>query len=92
MYTIEIKTMTRPHHCVRVMYDQPLNRPLAPFKVVEMYHQVHDDHGAVTMTNMCHMIPDVMNGCYFTPLRVQIEHEIEVARRNRNIFEKGEDV
>lgn len=82
MYNLTIELTKRPRTTMLVEYNQPLDKPLSPFFVTGMYHQQHDGV-VVIMTNLCHVIMDIMTTGYFAPLRIQIEHEIEMARRKR---------
>ncbi len=51
--------------------------------VTDMYHYIDLPEGGAIITNMVHLIMDVMTTGYFAPLRVQIDHEVEMARRIR---------
>jgi len=63
-----------------VYYKQPLDIPNAPFLVMDLLHHVTLRDGGSIITNMLHMIMDVMTNDYFAPLRTKIEHEVEAAR------------
>jgi len=89
MYHIIIPITKKPETNIHVHYNQPLDNPNAPFLVTNMYHYVTLPNEGALVTDMRHLIMDVMTTGYFAALRVQIDHEVEMARRARAAI-KGE--
>ena len=83
MHHIIIPITKKPGTAIHVHYNQPLNNPNAPFLVTGMYHYITLPNEGAIVTNMAHLIMDVMTTGYFAALRVQIDHEVEMARRAR---------
>ena len=77
MYTIIIPVTERIETFIHVYYKQPLDIPNAPFLVIDLLHHVTLRDGGSIITNMLHMIMDVMTNDYFAPLRAKIEHDPE---------------
>lgn len=86
MYTIIIPVTKCIETSIHVYYEQPLNIPNAPFLIMDLLHHVTLLDGGSIITNMLHMIMDVMTNDYFAPLRVKIEHEVEAARVIRDEY------
>jgi len=87
-YSVVIELTKSPRTYIYVRYVQTPDMKNKGFFVKDMIHNLvitdnADNKSAVISTNMCHMIMDVMTLGLFSPLRVQIEHEVEKARRER---------
>lgn len=81
-YFASVVLTKSPLTSIVVRYVQTPDMKNHGFFVKDMIHNVAVGEGTIS-TNMTHMIMDVMTTGYFAPLRVQIEHEVEKARRAR---------
>ena len=84
-YSVIVEITKHPLSVIHVRYSQTPDMKNKGFITKDMFHIIDN----TTMTNMCHMINDVMTAGLFSPLRVQIEHEVEMARRIREGADRG---
>jgi len=85
IFGVRVEVSRIPESWMVVRYIQRPGMQYPGFKVEDILHMTKPYPGDRTVftTDLRHLIPDIMGTGIFSPVRVQIEHEIEMVRRAR---------